>query len=59
MQYGNNFKLPSGVAASDKTGEHGSAKNNIPNAKTNDTGSDKKMNGGRKSGIVYTHKRAC
>jgi hypothetical protein len=38
---------------------NGSAKNNIPNAMTNKTGADKKFEGGKMSGICYTHDRKC
>jgi hypothetical protein len=45
--------------ASDSTGEHGSAKKGIPAAKTNMTGPDKAFDGGRSSGVCYTHDRKC
>jgi hypothetical protein len=40
-----------------KSGEQGSAKKGIPNAMTNKTGADKKFEGGKMSGICYTHDR--
>ena len=40
-------------------GEQGSAKKGIPNAMTNKTGADKKFEGGKMSGICYTHDRKC
>ena len=49
-----------GNAAADmKSGEQGSAKKGIPNAMTNKTGADKKFEGGKMSGICYTHDRKC
>jgi len=47
------------AAASDMSGSQGSAKKGIPAAKTNMTGSDKSFDGGRSSGVCYTHDRKC
>jgi hypothetical protein len=55
--YGVKATMSGNPAASDKTGTQGSAKKNIPNAKTNATGADKAFDGGRSSGICYTHDR--
>jgi len=44
-------------AASDSTGTKGSAKNNIPNAMTNKMGANKNFDGGKSSGICYSHDR--
>ena len=56
-KYGNGFKVPSGVTASDKTGERGGAKKGIPGGKSERTGSEKAFDGGRQSGICYKHDR--
>ena len=55
--YGTHATMKGNPAASDRTGEQGSAKKGIPNAKTNATGADKAFDGGRSSGICYTHDR--
>jgi hypothetical protein len=41
------------------TGDQGSAKKGIPAAKTNMTGADKAFDGGRSSGVCYSHDRKC
>jgi hypothetical protein len=55
--YGVKATMSGNPAASDSTGTQGSAKKNIPNAKTNATGADKAFDGGRSSGVCYTHDR--
>jgi len=55
--YGTHAMMKGNPAASDSTGERGSAKNNIPNAMTNKVGADKKFDGGRSNGVCYTHDR--
>ena len=57
--YGTHATMSGNPAASDKSGEHGSAKKGIPAAKTNATGADKAFDGGRSSGVCYTHDRKC
>jgi len=57
--YGTTATMKRNPAASDMTGEKGSAKMGIPAAKTNMTGADKKFDGGRSSGVCYTHDRKC
>jgi hypothetical protein len=59
QNYGAKIPMPKGVAASDGTGSHGSAKNRIPNAMTNKIGADKKFDGGKTSGVAYVHDRKC
>ena len=53
--YGNNVKMAGNPAAETKS--NGMAKNNIPNAMTNKVGKDSKFEGGKSSGICYTHDR--
>lgn len=55
--YGTHATMSGNPKASDSTGERGSAKKGIPNAMTNATGADKKYDGGRSSGVCYTHDR--
>ena len=55
--YGTHATMSGNAKASDGTGEKGSAKNNIPNAMTNKVGADKKFDGGRSSGVCYSHDR--
>jgi hypothetical protein len=56
--YGSNSKEPSGVKASDAGGERkGMIKNGIAMGKADATGADKKFDGGRTSGVCYTHSR--
>jgi len=57
--YGTKAMMAGNPAASDKTGDQGSAKKNIPAAKTNMTGPDKAFDGGRSNGVCYTHDRKC
>lgn len=57
--YGNKAKMAGNPAPDMKSGEQGSAKKGIPNAMTNKTGADKKFEGGKMSGICYTHDRKC
>ena len=57
--YGNKVKMTGNPAPDMKSGEQGSAKKGIPNAMTNKTGADKKFEGGKMSGICYTHDRKC
>ena len=57
--YGSNAKEPSGVKSSDAGGERtGMIKNGIAMGKADATGADKKFDGGRSSGICYTHSRS-
>jgi len=53
-------KLPKGATASDMTGER-KAKlvGGVALGKEDNIGSDKKFDGGRSSGICYTHTRAA
>ena len=53
--YGNNVKMAGNPAAETKS--NGTAKNNIPNAMTNKVGKDSKFEGGKSSGVCYTHDR--
>ena len=55
--YGNKVTLPGNPAADMKSGEQGSAKKNIPNAMTNATGKNDCFDGGKMSGVCYTHGR--
>ena len=55
--YGNKAKMAGNPAPDMKS--NGSAKKGIPNAMTNKTGADKKFEGGKMSGICYTHDRKC
>lgn len=55
--FGNKATLAGNPAPEMKS--NGSVKNNIPNAMTNKTGADKKFEGGKMSGICYTHDRKC
>jgi hypothetical protein len=56
--YGSNAKEPSGVKASDAGGERmGMIKNGVAMGKADATGADKKFNGGRSSGVCYSHSR--
>jgi hypothetical protein len=57
--YGVSASMSSDAKASDSTGMQGSAKKNIPAAKTNMTGADKAFDGGRSNGVCYTHDRKC
>jgi hypothetical protein len=55
---GSNAKAPAGVNASDSTGERsGMIKNGIAMGKADNISPDKKFDGGRSSGICYTHTR--
>jgi hypothetical protein len=53
-------KLPKGATASDMTGER-KAKlvGGVAMGKEDATGADKKFDGGRSSGVCYTHTRAA
>jgi hypothetical protein len=53
--YGNNVKMGGNPAPEMKS--NGTAKNNIPNAMTNKVGKDSKFEGGKSSGVCYTHDR--
>jgi hypothetical protein len=53
--YGNNVKMAGNPAPDMKS--NGTAKNNIPNAMTNKVGKDAKFEGGKSSGVCYTHDR--
>ena len=55
--YGTHAMMKGNPAASDSTGTKGSAKNNIPNAMTNKMGANKNFDGGKSSGICYSHDR--
>ena len=55
--YGNKVTMPGNPAADMKSGEQGSAKKNIPNAMTNATGKNDCFDGGKMSGVCYTHGR--
>ena len=56
--YGSNAKEPSGVKASDAGGERsGMIKNGIAMGKADNISPDKKFDGGRTSGVCYTHSR--
>ena len=57
--YGTTATMKGNAAASDKTGDQGSAKKGIPAAKTNMTGADKSFGGGRSGGVCYSHDRKC
>jgi hypothetical protein len=57
--YGVSATMKGNASASDSTGTQGSAKKGIPAAKTNMTGADKAFDGGRSSGVCYTHDRKC
>jgi hypothetical protein len=53
--YGNTAKMAGNPTPDMKS--KGSVKNNIPNAMTNKTGADNKCEGGKSSGVCYTHDR--
>ena len=53
--YGNDVKMAGNPAPDMKS--NGTAKNNIPNAMTNKVGKDSKFEGGKQSGVCYTHDR--
>jgi len=53
--YGNNVKMAGNPAPDMKS--NGNVKNNIPNAMTNKVGKDSKFEGGKQSGVCYTHDR--
>lgn len=55
--YGNKTTMAGNPAADMKSGEQGSAKKGIPNAMTNKTGKDCSFEGGKMSGVCYTHDR--
>lgn len=58
MKYGNDFKRPAGVAASDKTGERKEMKKDgVGMGKMDAAGADKNFDTGRTAGICYQHKR--
>jgi hypothetical protein len=57
--YGTKAMMAGNPKASDSTGTQGSAKKGIPAAKTNMTGADKAFDGGRSSGVCYSHDRKC
>ena len=57
QKYGAGVTIPAGVKSSDGSGEQGSVKKNIPNAKTNATGKDSDFCGGKANGVAYTHDR--
>ena len=55
---GSSAKEPSGVKASDASGERsGMIKNGIAMGKADNISPDKQFNGGRSSGVCYTHSR--
>jgi hypothetical protein len=57
---GSNAKEPSGVKASDASGQRmGMIKNGVAMGKADSVGADKQFNGGRSSGVCYTHERGC
>ena len=53
--YGNNVKMAGNPAPDMKS--NGTAKKNIPDAMTNKVGKDAKFEGGKQSGVCYTHDR--
>ena len=55
--YGTSATMSGNAKASDASGERGSAMKNNPNAMTNKMGADKKFDGGRSSGVCYSHDR--
>ncbi len=56
--FGSNAKEPSGVKASDASGERmGKVRNGVGMGKMDAVGADKKFDGGRSSGTCYTHDR--
>jgi hypothetical protein len=58
MKYGTSAKAPAGATASDKTGERSERlKGGVAMGKEDATGSDKKFDTGRTSGVCYTHQR--
>jgi len=58
--FGNQAKISGNPKSSDSTGERKEAliKGMVPKAKENATGENKPFNGGRHSGICYTHSRS-
>jgi len=55
-EYGNDFKAPASV---NMAAERGTAKKNIPVAKSNDCGPSTKFDSGKTSGVAYVHNRKC
>ena len=55
--YVNKATMAGNPAADMKSGEQGSVKKNIPNAMTNATGKNDCFDGGKMSGVCYTHGR--
>ena len=56
--FGSNAKAPSGVTASDKSGERmGKVVDGIGMGKADATGPDKMFDGGRSQGVCYVHDR--
>lgn len=56
--FGSNAKAPSGVTASDASGERmEKTRNGVGMGKMDAIGADKKFDGGRTSGVCYTHDR--
>ena len=53
--YGNDVKMAGNPAPDMKS--NGSVKNRIPDAMTNKVGKDAKFDGGKSSGVCYTHDR--
>ena len=53
--YGNDVKMAGNPAPEMKS--NGSVKNRIPDAMTNKVGKDSKFEGGKQSGVCYTHDR--
>jgi hypothetical protein len=53
--YGNDVKMAGNPAPDMKS--NGSVKNRIPDAMTNKVGKDSKFEGGKQSGVCYTHDR--
>jgi hypothetical protein len=53
--YGNSAKMAGNPAPEMKS--NGSVKNRIPDAMTNKVGKDSKFEGGKQSGVCYTHDR--
>jgi hypothetical protein len=53
--YGNDVKMGGNPAPDMKS--NGSVKNRIPDAMTNKVGKDAKFEGGKSSGVCYTHDR--
>ena len=56
--YGTSAKAPAGATASDMSGErHGKVVNGVAMGKADAMGSKHNFDGGRSSGVCYTHER--